>query len=432
MEDSSIVLAGKLGIAIVCSAAMFLTIRHPRTFSLTNRQFSFVSLALLLISRMGLFIGLYLILGYEVKADVGHFYFQEGRAVLDGKTVYQDFETSYSPLFPYLIAGILLIWHSAKAIVLAAIVFEFLSLSVWLTVSRRWFDEKTTRIATLLYVTSPIPLLNVGMNGQNQIWVAFLLVISLWLLSRRDTVSGFVQGFSLIAIKALSLLFVPVIWLFAASRFRWLAAFAMLPAFTLLIASYNEINLFFPLQFQAKHFTGGNLPYLTTIFGIDPTVEPARYIYDTITILALMAVFLRAWSQGVHRDPRNVIHLMTLVMLTFFLTSKKAYTSYLVMSFFVFCISLASHSQGWRALFTFATFGILASLEPSLHFRWMFSGGEKQYLSVLFQETLPEGMVRWKACAFLLWDIALVACYVWYFRLTWRKLLGKHRSDSSE
>ncbi len=186
---------------------MFLTIRHPRTYTLTNRQFSYVSLTILLISRLGLFIGLYLILGYEVKGDVGHYYFQEGQHVLDGKTVYKDFETSYSPLFPYLIAGILLIWHSAKALILAAIVFEFLSLPIWLAVSRRWFKEKTTRIATLLYVTSPIPLLNVGMKGQNQVWVAFLLVISLWLLTRRDTISGFVQGFSLIAIKVLSLLF---------------------------------------------------------------------------------------------------------------------------------------------------------------------------------------------------------------------------------
>lgn len=426
MEDSLLVLAGKLGIAIVCGVAMILAIRHPRTYTLTNRQFSLVSIGLLLFSRLGLYIGLYLIMGYEIKGDVGHYYFLEGQAILDGKTVYKDFESSYSPLFAYLIAGILLIWHSAKAIVLAAIVLEFLSLPIWLAVARRWFDEKTTRIATLLYVTSPIPLLNVAMNGQNQVWVAFLLVISLWLLARRDTLSGLVQGFSLIAIKVLSLLYAPVLWLFARGRLRWLAVFALLPVITLIIAFSNEINLFFPLQFQAGHFTGGNLPYLTTIFGIDPTEGSARLIYDSITMLALMAVFLWSWNRGVHRDPRNVIHLLTLITLTFFLVSKKAYTMYLVLSFFAFCISLASHGSGFRALLTFAIFGILASLEPTLHFRWMFSGKEKQFLSVVFQETMPEGMMRWKAITFLLWDLALVACYAWYFRLTWRKLLGDH------
>ena len=409
---------------------MILTIRHPRTYTLTNRQFSFASFAIFLISRLGLFIGLYLILGYEVKGDVGHYYFQEGQAVLDGKTVYKDFESSYSPLFAYLIAGILLIWHSAKAIVLAAIVIEFLSLPIWLAVARRWFDERITRIATLLYVTSPIPLLNVAMKGHNQVWVAFLLVISLWLLARRDTLSGFVQGFSLIAIKVLSLLYAPVLWLFATGRFRWLGAFALLPVITLIIAFSNEINLFFPLQFQAGHFTGGNLPYLTTIFGIDPTTGAARLMYDSITMLALMAIFLWAWSRGIHRQPRNVIHLLTLIMLTFFLFSKKAYAMYLVLSFFAFCLSLASHGPGFKALLIFAIFGILASLEPTLHFRWMFSDDQKQFLSVIFQETMPQGMVRWKAVAFLLWDIALVACYAWYFRMTWHNLFGDHTKNA--
>ena len=150
-------------------------------------------------------------------------------------------------------------------------------------------------------------------------------------------------------------------------------------------------------------------------------------------MLALMAVFLWAWSRGVHRDPRNVIHLLTLITLTFFLVSKKAYAMYLVLSFFAFCLSLASHGSGFKTLLAFAIFGILASLEPTLHFRWMFSGKEKQFLSVIFMETMPEGMVRWKAIAFLLWDMALVACYAWYFRLTWRKLLGGHvKNDGSD
>ena len=83
---------------------------------------------------------------------------------------------------------------------------------------------------------------------------------------------------------------------------------------------------------------------------------------------------------------------------------------------------LAMSRLNWRLVLAFAAFGIIASLEPSLHFRWMFSGGEKQYLSVMFQADLPEGVVRWKAIAFLAVDVLLVAGYAIIGVIAWRRL----------
>ena len=134
--------------------------------------------------------------------------------------------------------------------------------------------------------------------------------------------------------------------LFAEHRARWLMAFFVLPVLTIVLCSLNGINVAAPLQFQAQHFTGGNLPYLSTIFGLDPTSPEWRRIYDGLLLLAMAGVFLGAWARGVRHRPENVIHLLTLVMMTFFLVSKKSYSSYLVMSFFVLCLTIASGRLG--------------------------------------------------------------------------------------
>ncbi|MCZ6835700.1 MAG: hypothetical protein O7G85_08000, partial [Planctomycetota bacterium] len=201
-----LVLVGKLVIGLVCVTTTILLLKHPKPFAIENKSFDRLALLVTLISRVGLFAGLYLVMDFKVGSDVGGYYFPEGQAVLEGQMVYRDIKTSYSPLFPYLMAGILLIWNSAKAIVLSMIPIELISIPLWLGVSRRYFSEQTTRTATILYVLSPVPLLNIAMNGQNQVWISLFLVIALWLLARKDFASGFLFGISLALIKLLGLL----------------------------------------------------------------------------------------------------------------------------------------------------------------------------------------------------------------------------------
>jgi hypothetical protein len=430
--ESATVLGGKLAVALLCAVMTLVLARHPRVLALSSRRFDLGVLILAAAMRLGLFVAVFIVLGMNVTGDVSGYYVPQGEWALEGRIVYRDFESSYSVLFPYLVGLILLTWHSAKAVVLAAIALELLSLPLWLAAARRWLPERTVRIAALLYVTSPIPFLNIALKGHNQVWVSILIAASLWALARRDILSGAVQGFSLMAVKVLSLLFAPVIWLFAPGRIRWAIAFSALPLAALALCAPNKVDLLFPLKFQAQHFSGGNLPYLSTIFGLDPTAAPLRHLYDGLTMLALAGVFLYAWARGVHRRPENVLHLLTLVLMTFFLASKKAYASYLVMCFFPLCITLAAGTVSWPALAVFGAFGALAALEPSLHFRWMFANDAKQYLSILFREQLPDGMVRWKALMFLAWDVALVSCYAAYFTLAWRRLFADKSAAAQE
>jgi hypothetical protein len=131
-------------------------------------------------------------------------------------------------------------------------------------------------------------------------------------------------------------------------------------------------------------------------------------------------MFLDHPVQVAFRD-QEVIHLTTLILPTFMLLSAKSYTNYFATFFYAMCLSVVSMSAGRRALLLFGLFGTVATLEPSLWFRWM----QQHDLRLLWQSSLPTGMTRTEVILFLLCEITLLSFYVWYFLQTW-KLLFEH------
>jgi hypothetical protein len=119
-----------------------------------------------------------------------------------------------------------------------------------------------------------------------------------------------------------------------------------------------------------------------------------------------------------------VFHLITLVLLTFLVASKKSYTVYLVMAFFPLCLTLAATGVGPRLLLGFGAFGVLCSLEMSLWFRWLGTHD----LGWLLSAALPVGVTRAHLWIFALGEIALIAGYAAWIRRAWRALF---RPDAS-
>ena len=99
------ILLGKLAVSVVCIAASITLILHPKPFALSDRTFDRFCLILTFASRMGLYVSVYFILNQNVTTDVASAYYPQGLNVLDGQVVYRDFESSYSPLFPYLMTN---------------------------------------------------------------------------------------------------------------------------------------------------------------------------------------------------------------------------------------------------------------------------------------------------------------------------------------
>src|SRR3974377_1914380 len=104
---------------------------------------------------------------------------------MKGGLVYKDFVSEYAPAFTYLIAFILWIGKSDKAVVFVAIVLDGFNLFVWLRLSRAIWPEQTARTILIYYVLSSLAILDVAIAGQNQIWIALLLSTAMLLFMRQ-------------------------------------------------------------------------------------------------------------------------------------------------------------------------------------------------------------------------------------------------------
>lgn len=412
------VLLFKLLIACICAAATVGFGRWRRLPELSERAYRTMAFGLLLLSRLGLFAAVFIVARLEPQSDVG-VYYDLARHAMAGQVPFRDFFNAYGPLAPYVTALPVLLWDSTKAIVLFSILMEVGAFAIWLKVGARLFDTRTRRLAGILYVTSPIALLSVALSGQNHVWIAFFLALAVWLTVRmRDGLSGFSLALSVIVVKFLSLLFAPVLFLMSGRRWIWLLC-CVAP----LVLVYGTLALFRidflgSVAFHSLHSSSGNLPYLLTVFGINWDLPVVKQVFNAIGAAVLGAVFLAAAARYRPLGPQRGVVLMALVLLITLVVSKKSFAGYLVTAFYPLAVVAVLRGAGTRAIVMFAAFGIVATLESSLMFRWMM----EHDLRVLWYGQLPEGMTRARVLVFTVCEVALLGYYVAYACQAWRAL----------
>jgi len=93
------------------------------------------------------------------------FYFPEAKSILSGLIPYRDFLSSYGPLNGYCNAAILRVWFSPLALIMFAIIVESFLLPMWFSIGHRLFEERELRIASVLYLASPLSLQFVTIDG---------------------------------------------------------------------------------------------------------------------------------------------------------------------------------------------------------------------------------------------------------------------------
>ncbi len=425
MSYADSVLLGRLAVALVCGVAV-LGVRLPVFVRMSKSGFTAFALGAILASRIALFALLFLVFDYPVSGDA-QTYLDQGRRALEGELVYRDFRSSYAPLFPYVVAAGLALWDSDRMLVVLAIAAEGLAFPLWLGACRRLLPEAVTRTAALLYAASPIALLNVAVQGQNNVWTGLLLALSLRVIVTQDLVSGAACGLAVSATKLLAALFAPVLWLFARERARWMVGFGLLAG--VVYGGGSAVlggDILHPLYYETMRVTPGNLLFLTSAFGVDLGSRGVLLASTAVTLASLGFVLCAAWLRGVARRPEQVFPLLALVMLVFLLTSKKSYTSYLVMGLFPLCVAVASTGPRAALLYGFGLLGVLCAVDVNLWFRWV----ETRDLSLLSSATLPAGVTRWRVAVFAGVEAAIACLYVAFAVASGREVFGGQRTDA--
>jgi hypothetical protein len=337
-------------------------------------------------------------------SDASGYYFPEALDALRGKLVYRDFESSYAPLFAYLAATCIALWRDPRVFVLAAVAFHALTLRLWLAAVEERIPAETSRRAAVLFAVSGHAFVNVAV-GQNQAWLAALVALAAWLSARgRAFASGAALGAGLSAVKLLALVFVPPLWSSATRRGRWLGGFlavvvSVYGAFALAGADVRT-----PVRLEGPLTTSGNLPFLVSLFGLDPAGAVGRALTAVGVAFAGAITWraLRAPAEPVERVIANCA-LLLLVMMLF---SRKAYATYLVLALFPLCY-VAVAAPGRAARLAYLALAALAPIEPSLWFRWF----ARADLRALAAGASDADLSVPRAAAWLAVELALVASY---------------------
>lgn len=418
------ILLAKLALGIPAAALGVLLCRSQKLQRLSNVAFWRWALGGAIISRLAVFVALYAILGQSARMDVPAYYFPQAQAALSGQVPYRDFVSSYGPLFPYVSAIAVWFWPSPKAIVLLTILLEVISVPIWIGVGRRLLSENAVRIAAVLYLTNPLVILYSPVLGYNQAWISLCLAGAIWLLLRqRNLLSGLAMGTSIVAVKVLGIIFVPVLALAARRRLIWcigllLASFVV---YAPLVAMH--VDILQPIRIESALTTSGNLPYLLTSIGIQ-TSGTAGAIWTAVLLAGMAVVFLPAAWRHRQEPVKIMLPFLGLVFITFMVLSRKAYPQYLGTCMFALCLAAAeqARSKVWIPLLL-AGFSQLLCLEPSLRGMWL----NEMDFNMLWagNASLLPG-----AIALLVVEVVVLIGYAWLWRLFYQAVWRPQESGS--
>ena len=387
----------------------------------SRRDFRRLICGAFLLIRIAIFGIVFLLFRVAPRGDVPAYYFPEASAALHGALPYRDFRSSYAPLHSYLDGAVLLVWHSQLGLILFAICVEFLLLALWLRVGDELFSERDLRVGSVLYVTSAISLQYVAIDGQDNVLVALLILVSLWMAMRsRIALSGIFTALAVVMVKLIPLFYAPVFFAGLRRRSAWTLGFMGVVA-----AGYGgfaalHVPLLQPLALEGPLKSAGTLPYvIESLAGLGFPVG----LWRTVMVLVLGVTYGLVWRASIGRtDAARVWSMLwavaasTLVLLLF---ANKSWPAYLVLILFPLCTLVAGSGLWARVLF--ALFGIVALVEHSFWATLLVEANAAE---------LHRGILRGdgQSLSFLLLEVLLVLGYAW---LLW-ECVGRATGERNE
>jgi len=375
----------------------------------TRRSFDRTVNIAFILSRLAIFLGVFFALHLPVRGDIPAFYFPEAHWLLQHQLPYRDFPSSYAPLHSFLGSGLLLLWNSPIAIILFAILAEFLILPIWLRAARLFASESAVRVAAVLYLTSSISLQFVTIDGQDNVIIAVLLGVGVLALARRrEALSGALVGFSAVLIKFLPILFAPAFILAARRWLRCLFGFIAVLIIGYGVFAAMHLPIFYPLSVEGGQRTASDLPYLLESLAnyTPPTLVENSLL--AIVLGILIAVMVRARVRSRTETPllRLAVFGCSSLNLALLIFSKESWPPYLVLTLFPLCLLLGEGGYRPVRLACFALFNVVAVTTHSI-WATIFS----QFLAQPFHHALfAHQRMAW---LFLITQVLLVAGYAW-------------------
>ena len=357
-------------IAILGAMVFGLGVRNRATvLNLPESTANRLLLAAFVLCRLIPFVVIYLILGQNTQSDVPVFYDAASHA-LQGEIVYRDFLSPYSPLFAYVTAVPLLIWHNAKSVLLLMIVME--GLAWWFTY--RFYRPRrgpAMQLVALLYLVLPGPFMFCVLGGQEDIWMWLFGIASIWMWAKNPNAFylGLLMAAMLIITKALAVLITAALLFWVRRPMQYMAGLliAGLPSLVILYALTGD-GMLTPLQFANLPFA----PNLPTVLA--PLIGDFTPYSGWLSAAGLLIVVALSAYGGWQLRQRQIPYEQALPILwvlcygCMMFVHKSSFGNYI----FIYALPLMLIIPDWgnrRHVAVLLVLNVLASVQPSLWWR---------------------------------------------------------------
>jgi hypothetical protein len=413
-----LIIAAKISIGALGTIAAVIITNNERLLSLGQRDFDRLLYGLALVSRLGLFILAYVVLGFQAQSDALVYYYWS-QLVLSGH-VPGESETlplHYGPLFLYLTASPLLLVDSSRTIVAFMTAIEIMSIPIWLAVARIAFTEVAARRAILLYVASPFALLTSVIGANNDVIVSIFVAAGMWLFfTNRQILSAFVLGLGIAGSKLLVAAALPALILKARQPVGWCSIFAAVPLIAYGTWFLIGIDPISGLRFHTQHFSSGNIPFLLGLLEVNLLDGGGRIAANVLSLVIFAGIAGLAFFQRSHLTADRICALLGALFAAFMLTSAKAFAHYwLIVLVPVLCVLASEKDWRWPLLW-YVVFSLTASVESTLWFRLL----DSMELSTIARGAHGARDALW---LFLPVEILLIASYGMFLFYCCRRLL---------
>ncbi len=307
-----------------------------------------------------------------LASDARLYYLPQALRALSGELPLRDFETSYGPLFPYLLVPGLLLWRSPGSIVLTMLVAETAMLLVYALRCRRSGFPGGWRVM-FLYSLSPLSWYWVGVVGYNNALIGLFTALALALAeSRRDLASGFAAALGLLFSKLTMILAWPAIVLFGPRRIavRLLPLLLALGAMLLASATIDVDVTERAMNYEHRTSSGNVWFLLSMLSAVDLDSVAVKRLSMLSLLLVLAPLCLHFGAERLRRGLRgfdSAAALVAAVHMIFMILSYKTYPWYHTGAL-LFALHALLVDEGFRArhLAPLVVLGMVTHLEPRL------------------------------------------------------------------
>jgi hypothetical protein len=373
MDDGNmdLVIAAKIVIGVVGIGTALALASSSTVLALSKRNFDRILYGIAITSRFGLFILVYVILGFQTQSDALIYYHWSHSVLAGGVPGESDIlPLHHGPLFLYLTAAPLLLVDAANTIVVLAITAELISIPIWLAVARTAVSEIVARRAMLLYVASPFSVLTSVLGANNDVVASMFVAAGMWLfLTKKQLWSAVTLGVGVVCSKLLVVAAAPPLLFRARHPLAWGTALAAVPTVGYGAWVLMGIDPIEGIRFHAQDSSSGNIPFLLGFLHIDLMNGTARIVTNTIGVILIGGILALALFRRSDFSNECMLAFFGALFAAFMLASAKSWAHYWIIAFVPTLCVLAANGWNrwlitWYSLFSFTT-----SVESTLWWR---------------------------------------------------------------